>query len=199
MDGIILAGGQSRRFGYPKTFLPYQGKPFYQWAIDRMQPFVDQIYFVTLQEHLPYIEDGLSNVHLMVDEPSLKGKGPLAGIFSAMNASNQDCFVTMPIDTPQLEGSVLHQLCLQPLDSYDARIPIVNGKLQPLIGLFHRSVHAVIREQLTREQYSMQALVRKISVDYVMMDQTMDRYFHNINTKEAYDQMTLDEYKRGLE
>ena len=64
--GVLLAGGESRRFGVPKAFSSYKGKAMYQWALDALAPLVEKTVVIshpTLIERfkqecaLPVLED----------------------------------------------------------------------------------------------------------------------------------------------
>lgn len=47
ITGIILAGGKSSRMGTDKGFLLLNNKPFVQYSIDALKPFVSEIMIVS--------------------------------------------------------------------------------------------------------------------------------------------------------
>ncbi|MDB4121430.1 NTP transferase domain-containing protein [bacterium] len=47
ITGIILAGGKSSRMKTDKGFLLLNNKPFVQYSIDALKPFVSEIIIVT--------------------------------------------------------------------------------------------------------------------------------------------------------
>ena len=49
--GIVLAGGQSKRFGEPKALALRRGKPFLFYSVEALRPIVDQV-VVVAQPHI---------------------------------------------------------------------------------------------------------------------------------------------------
>ncbi|GAA3320213.1 hypothetical protein GCM10020331_030290 [Ectobacillus funiculus] len=76
--GIVLAGGQSHRFGEPKALQHWKGKSFLTYSIDALQPSVDEIVVISHLKELVH----LPGVVVREDLEEYSGMGPLAGIFN---------------------------------------------------------------------------------------------------------------------
>lgn len=88
---IILSGGQSRRMGRAKAFLPYDAN---RWMIERVAEqaltAVDEVWIVTSEEDKARCEERFQSypaVHITADRTALAGQGPLAGMLSGMQAA----------------------------------------------------------------------------------------------------------------
>lgn len=185
--GVIVAGGQSRRFGSDKAFSLYKGKPFFQHSLQAVSSFADEVIIVTSSALFPRF-DALANVKVVEDIEEFKGCGPLAGIYTAMNEYQAEWYAVLPVDVPLVTSSLVDRLVSKIDSRYDAIVPVIGGKLQPLLALYRDSVRERIYDQLVREEYKMGTILKGLSVLYLTEEEIGEREaFHNINTKEDYD------------
>lgn len=182
--GIVLAGGQSRRFGSPKSFAEKDGKSFYQWSIDTLVPVVNSIVLITNRElEKKFIDRGKVAVYTDIEQHS--GKGPLAGIYTAMTKKPATWYAVIPTDVPFMDKKVFERLWKDRETGKQAIIPIVNGRLQPLIGYFHVSLKPIIEKLLEADRLNMVALLDEAQVTYVQFED--ETPFININRLEDYE------------
>jgi molybdenum cofactor guanylyltransferase len=177
--GIILAGGQSRRFGTPKAFALLKGIPFYQYSINVMEPFVESIVLVSNNDLIDKFERDAPNINLIIDNPAFAGLGPLAGIYSGMESIESEWYLVSPIDVPFMEESVWEILLENIEVGKDAIVPMVNGRMQPLISIFHQSVKGKIERQLISQELSLKQLIAKCQVKWIEIEK--EESFRNIN------------------
>ncbi|MEN2767392.1 molybdenum cofactor guanylyltransferase [Ornithinibacillus xuwenensis] len=189
--GIILGGGQSRRFGSPKAFEEKDGVAFYEYSVQAMGAFTKDIILVTNTNLLSRFSVN-SLMHVITDIEDINGLGPLAGIYSAMDRAKADWYLVSPIDVPFIEASIFEMLLQQHQDSdTDAIVPIVNGKLQPLIAVLNYSIKEKVKEQLRIKELSMRQLFDKCRVTYFAIDK--EKPFININTKDDLERYIMKE------
>src|ERR1700724_95875 len=82
VGGIVLCGGQSKRMGRPKAWLPFAGEIMLPRVVRMLGAVVCPIVVVAAQEQdLPPLPDG---VRIVRDEE--KGRGPLAGLAAGLAA-----------------------------------------------------------------------------------------------------------------
>jgi molybdenum cofactor guanylyltransferase len=181
--GIVLAGGESRRFGSPKAFAKREGVSFYQYSIDILTPFTSSIVLVTRPElqHMFYREEDVG-VKVINDQDIYRGQGPLAGIYSAMDEVFADWYFVLPTDVPFIEKWVLEQLVQYTDSAVQAIVPIVCGKEQPLIAIYHKSVKNMIADQLSKGKRSLRNILEQIDVKYEKINN--EKPFRNINRPE---------------
>ncbi|CAN7258365.1 molybdenum cofactor guanylyltransferase [Rossellomorea sp. LjRoot5] len=187
LAGVIVAGGQSRRFGSDKAFSLYKGKPFFQHSLQAVSSFADEVIIVTSRALFSRF-DALPNVKVVEDVEEFKGCGPLAGIYTAMSEYQAEWYAVLPVDVPLVTSSLVNRLISKVDERYDAIVPVIGGKLQPLLALYRESVREKIYDQLVSEDYKMGNILKGLSVLYLTEEEVGERKaFHNINTKQDYD------------
>ncbi|GKU84537.1 molybdenum cofactor guanylyltransferase [Niallia sp. NCCP-28] len=181
--GIILAGGQSKRYGEPKAFALKRGKYFYQYALHALQQCIEQTIIIA---HPTLIKkfSSLEKAVVIEDDKRYRGFGPMAGLFSAMEAEEAVWYIVLPIDTPFITPSTINKLLAAAEEGYEAIIPLIDGRDQPLIAMYHQKTKTKIEELLKKKNLSMHGLLQQISVKYV--EGLDEREFININKKSDY-------------
>ncbi|GAB3060050.1 molybdenum cofactor guanylyltransferase [Virgibacillus ainsalahensis] len=184
LQGVLLAGGESRRFGSPKAFAQKDGTPFYNYSFQAIKPFVDSVLIVTNPKLNPLFKQEGQSFTVVNDINKYRGQGPLAGIYTAMEVSNAKWYIIIPIDVPFMQQRVIDLLISHIHTDADAIIPVVSGKMQPLISIFHHSVKKVIEKQLDHGERAVDQLLKECKVNYVPMDD--EKSFTNINRQTDY-------------
>ncbi|WP_449539436.1 molybdenum cofactor guanylyltransferase [Ferdinandcohnia sp. Marseille-Q9671] len=187
--GIILAGGESRRFGSPKAFATLHNKYFFEYAIDALQGNVDNINIVS---HPRLINQFQKHVTLKIvqDVPQFQGYGPLAGLITAMKEDKADWYVVLPCDTPFVTNNLVKQLISYTTNKdIDAVVPVIDGRKQPLVAIYHSRVAQRIEELLFEKRFKLSFLLDSCNVRYVTNDnlELQGLEFENINNKEEYE------------
>lgn len=106
---VILAGGQSRRFGSNKAFASIHGEPLIDIMIKRIQH--QTVGPIAINAAADAGFDGLKQPILTDRLPG--GLGPLAGLHAAMQWADQEGYetvVTTPVDTPLLPENFIERL-----------------------------------------------------------------------------------------
>lgn len=116
--GVVLAGGQSRRFGSDKAAAPFRGRTLLDFSIMALRPHCDLV-LVAGRYHPAY--------PLSADRPG-RGFGPLGGLAGAMQRARTLGFsrlLSLPCDTPRLPDGLLAALLLQAEGAYVAACPVI--------------------------------------------------------------------------
>ena len=186
---IVLVGGRSSRMGQPKAALDFGGMPLLTRIVVELKRRFDEIVIVAApaSEGQPRIEiPGLKIVH---DETAFAG--PLDALRRGLNALEHTVAFVCSCDLPLLNSDVAAELVAM-LDDFDAVIPEVGGKLQPL--------HAVYRKRCANAIESLAASGEKRLTAGRQCDQreksrrrrSAERFdpqlrsFFNVNTPEDY-------------
>lgn len=99
LNGLVLAGGQSRRMGQDKALMLYNGRTLLDHATSLLE--AAGCSNVLISRNAPgYMSDVIADV------------GPLAGVLTALNAigSNNELLV-LPVDMPRMSADMLRRLC----------------------------------------------------------------------------------------
>ncbi|WP_161974915.1 molybdenum cofactor guanylyltransferase [Bacillus timonensis] len=191
ITGILLAGGESRRFGSPKAFAKLHHKFFYEYAVEALKGNVRKLVIVS---HPALVEQfqNQTSVEVIQDLPEYKGNGPLAGMFTAMQKEPSDWYVVLPCDTPFVTDELVKQLITYTNDqNIDAIVPVINDRQQPLIAVYHGRVAMRIEELLNVQQFKMSHLLDACSVKFVTNQELhlQGMEFENINDKTEYQKL----------
>ncbi|ARF17877.1 molybdenum cofactor guanylyltransferase [Sporosarcina ureae] len=178
--GVLLAGGQSRRFGSPKAFATHEGHSFYQYSLEALRPICDDIVVVTRPEFQEQFPD---SVHVTTDLAAYAGMGPLAGILSAMELMEADRYVVLPCDMPFIEASIMKRL--MELHKGDISSVTVEGKRHPLVSVWDARVKPTIKQALrdsNRRVMHVQGQHESQWIEGALLTPTPEIAFKNVNT-----------------
>ena len=185
MTGVILAGGKSSRLGRSKALQVIGDKSLIQWVIDHLVTISSDIVIVTAYgEPVPHSSRTATKVVADVSP----GKGPLAGLYSGLMASSGSHAIVVGCDTPFLSTRLLEYM-VQIRSTFDAVLPRIDNKLEPLCAVYSRSCLGSIRALLERNELSVLKVFDMVKVRYVEEDEINmfdpDRLsFFNINSQD---------------
>lgn len=179
---IILAGGESKRFGEPKALLKFDDKLIVEIIVNKLQEFFSEIIIVTDDteplRHLPVIltEDILADCK----KSSLRGLH--AGLKTSTSAYNFVIACDMPF-VNLLLIKYMHSI----IPECDAVIPRVGEYLQPLYAFYHKECVDTIEKCLLAGKFKIIDLYRILKIRYIEKEdiQRIDpeqKAFFNINT-----------------
>ncbi|WP_439874345.1 molybdenum cofactor guanylyltransferase [Bacillus mycoides] len=191
--GIVLAGGMSSRFGEPKALAIWKGATFVEHIVKVMTTALQEVVVISHSDIKERVEQFVQ-VPVIEDIPHYKGNGPLAGIVSGMEYIDSDWYIIMPCDAPNVSNEWITILLEQTSNEYDAVVPIINGRKQPLLAAYHNRVKEKVYTLLQDEKRSMGQLLSQCNVKYVAGEdvQADAEWFINVNTKEEYVQAQKD-------
>ncbi|MFC4404837.1 molybdenum cofactor guanylyltransferase [Gracilibacillus xinjiangensis] len=189
LTGVIIAGGESSRFGKPKAFAKYKGKELYLHAIDSLGNITNKISVIAREEHMECYQPP---IHLLKDDPLFKGLGPLAGLYTVMSQVEADWYITLPVDTPCVNREILQRLLPGDNAKVQAFVPIVTGRKQPLIATYHYTAKQVVYDLLIKNKRSMHGLLDQLRVQYITFDDSCEPCFYNVNTEEELRKLQLE-------
>ncbi len=175
--GLVLAGGQSKRFGQDKALALHDGKTFLETAVDLLDAADIHPVVVTRGEA------DYSFLKCPILKDKLKARGPLGGIYTAMSVYPGTRFIVLTCDMPALNASALRTLL-----SYDQAEDIVafshQSSLQPFPGIYSFSLFELIIRRLLREDTSMMGLIKEVENKAILSWEGDSAIFANINHPE---------------
>ena len=181
---VILAGGQSRRFGGGyKTLYTFNKMSILDRIIQNFKKLEVEIVLNVNSNEDQFLKTGL---HLIKDELE-NFQGPLAGIYSSMkwvleNRKNIEWIFTSPSDTPFLNKNLVNKFLST---NYNNKTKIViaksSNKTHPVIGFWHISLIKSLEEFLAKENRKIMHWVE--GQNYEILNFENKNNFFNINTK----------------
>ncbi|WP_183041094.1 molybdenum cofactor guanylyltransferase [Salipaludibacillus neizhouensis] len=188
--GIILAGGKSSRMGTNKALLTVNGEQTIVRLLERLLNIVDEVILVTNDKETYEFLD----VQMVTDNE--KDRGPLAGLEAGLAASKHSWNLIVACDLPFFEEKIVEVL-LHSLKqtACDAVIPLINGRAQPLMALYHRRVLPTIEQSLKENKLRLRDVFTQINSRFVTEEEFLkagysekeiEKLFFNMNNPEDY-------------
>ena len=173
---MVLAGGESRRFGSDKALAQFRGEPllahvlrglcaagFAQVAVAAKQPQK----YAPVAEEIAYL--ARRQIELLEDLRPLQT--PLAGLAAGLAASRHALVFACAADMPFAADDALLDALFAVAPAHDAVVPEAGGSLQPLCGLWRRAPCLAAAEALLAGPRpvgprAIFALVRTLKLDW---------------------------------
>lgn len=190
ISGVILAGGQSKRFGSNKALIVKDGIPLLQYLIAQLEHLFDEIIISTGVIKYDFIKQKQIN-------DIFQFCGPLGGIHSALVHSSNDKIFVISCDLPNINTDFIREFCQLALN-YKNSVLCINDTIQPLCGIYHKENISIIEQIINSEEVKIDK--RKLSMfnfvhyiqPFIIEASEMHNYnkdiLLNINTPEDYAQ-----------
>ena len=200
ISGLILAGGENRRFPIPKGFIKINGSLVIERSLSLLKKVFDEV-SISANKPEPYFYLG---VPLIGDV--LFSKGPMSGIYSGLANTSTDSIFTIACDMPFVKMEVISYICERHKDisdDIDATIPIYNGQPQPLLGIYRKTILSYIDDLILNEKTSMRHLLTEINTNFIKESDIMvidqeGESFVNINTMEDYEKVVNSDQRTAF-
>ncbi|WP_342563385.1 molybdenum cofactor guanylyltransferase [Paenibacillus sp. FSL R7-0345] len=200
-SGIILTGGASRRMGTDKALLELGGRP----VIARLSDELGQLAGSTIIACGPRQRQEYSGLGLQQVADVYPGCGPLAGLHAALSHTQHEWNLIAACDLPFASAEFLRYILGTHTEAQthtgssnqgsgaDAAVAVSReGRVQPLLGLYHKRVVPVLEAALAAGNYRFMDCLNKLDVLYVPesgfipADPSAPSPVFNMNTPEDY-------------
>ncbi|CAM3112141.1 molybdenum cofactor guanylyltransferase [Paenibacillus lupini] len=195
LDGIILAGGQSRRMGGSmKALLPVGEQLMIERVREKMQLLCSNITAVAASEEQA---KRLSDLKLVTVIDTSPGQGPLAALVTAFQYSRHSALWVSACDMPFVSEKAAALLVdYMERSGSMAAVPEINGRLHPLQAVYRAECAEQAQQCLLDGDYSMKGFLKRISYVRVTEEPFAAAGIHlnfvdNINTPDEYQNAQL--------
>jgi molybdenum cofactor guanylyltransferase len=193
-SAVILAGGQSRRMGMAKATLRFGKRTILELLIAELRDHFDDLLIIAAPKQIEtfavddLIRTASAPVRLLRDRTGYQGAAPALACGLAA-ASNKIAFACS-CDLPLLRAEVAVALCTM-LNGYEAVIPQIDGRPQPLCAVYQREVADVIEMQLASGERRLTRITQDLKAYRPEEDELrrIDPKLHsflNVNTPQDY-------------
>lgn len=186
INGLILAGGRSRRFNnQDKALMPFNGTTLVEHAVDRLKKQTHSV-LVSANRHFDFYQQ--RNINYIEDKIA-DYAGPLAGIHAALATNKTPWLVSIACDTPCFPKDYVSQLA-NAVISNNTLIAVARSqnRLQNISMLIHQSLFDSLDCYLKAGERKAQIWLEQLQPSIVDFNQPEDSFF-NINTEEQLQQM----------
>jgi molybdopterin-guanine dinucleotide biosynthesis protein A len=196
VTGIILAGGQSRRMGRDKAFLPFGRGVLIERVIEVIQQVTSDLILITNSPE-QYQRFGLPMFTDVIPDA-----GSLGGIYTGLVSAKTPHGLCLACDMPFVKPDFLRLLCDTAAEA-DVVIPRNADDFQPLCAVYSQACQAPIQQKIAAGRLKItgffgQVHVRIIDGALLAHYDPYDVMFFNANTPEEYvkAQQLLNQEKR---
>jgi len=179
---VIFAGGKSSRMGEDKALLPFGGYPtLTEFQYQRLKKIFKEVYISCKNKEKFSFE-----ASFIEDPASSQAFAPTAGFVAIFGALKEEKFFALSVDAPFVDADLIEQLIQSDLlqSSYDATIARSTNGMEPLCGIYHRSLEDDFRSMLENDTHKLGFLLKNKNTNYVHFDCVEP--FMNLNHKEEY-------------
>lgn len=180
MNGIILAKGKSKRLSCNKALIEINKEPLIQRIIRIIKKYCKDILIISNDERLSLFGKRFSDI--------FKDKGPISGLYTGLYYSDSERNLVLASDMPFLEKSLIEYININ--GNFQAVIPKIDGKAQPLCAIYSKETIPIIKEQIEGGKLSLNLLIKRLNAFYIDCDRFKNAFF-NINTDEDLTQVAL--------
>jgi molybdopterin-guanine dinucleotide biosynthesis protein A len=159
----ILAGGQSRRMGRDKAFLPVAGRPVIERVIQCVMPLSDDVTIIT---NTP---EKYHHLGCRMESDVYPGKGSVGGIYTAVHMARYSYCLVVACDMPFLNPNLLQHL-MTLTSGFDVVIPQIKDFPETMHAIYGKGCLEPIERRLLADHLKIIAFFEDVRVRYVERD-----------------------------
>ena len=183
-SGFVLAGGKSSRMGQDKAFMQFGKRTLLAHALELARAAAGGVWIVGSAEKFAAFGPVLEDV--------FPGRGPLAGIQSALATTRTELNLITAVDMPFLQLDFVNYLIARARASQaQVIVPRAGGGLQPLCAVYRKDFEAVARRSLQTGKNKIDLLFTEVQT-LIIEPPELERngfgeeMFRNLNTKQDW-------------
>jgi molybdopterin-guanine dinucleotide biosynthesis protein A len=193
-SAIVLAGGQSRRMGRVKAALSFGSATILGRIIKELSGHFDDLIVVAAPREaepcdIRRLLPPSIRVRLIRDPNQFEG--PADALARGLRTARHGIAFVCSCDLPLIRADIAVALCGM-LRGYDAVVPEIGGRLQPLYAAYRREATAMIEKGIAAGDRRLTALLETLRLLRINEAELRRRdpdltSFLNVNTPEEYD------------
>ena len=179
LTAVILAGGNSSRFGSPKELARFDESRLIDISVKIAKELTSDIIIINKNNFLMYSQD------IPVYSDLIPNCGPLGGIYSALHFSKNNWIATIPCDMPLLNPEIYRYLFAKRKDYFSIVAKSETG-LEPLVSIWTKTKLGKVKNKIQNGKFSTRICQKELSaveVDVTKMKNYKIEWFFNINYK----------------
>ncbi|MEM9283917.1 MAG: formate dehydrogenase accessory sulfurtransferase FdhD [Verrucomicrobiota bacterium] len=189
-DAVLIAGGQSSRFGTDKAVVDWKGEPLYLFQLSKLRDCrPDHLWlsahaeqaFSDLPEDVTRIDD---------DEPAM---GPMGGLVSIFRRSKAEFVLVLGVDLPLMTIEFLEGMLVR----REGLVPRTSQFWEPMAALYPRQkMRSLIEIALKNNDRKLQRLIdqahQEETIKELPVSDSEHLLFTNLNTREDLSRIDPD-------
>ncbi len=179
---VIFAGGKSSRMGKDKALLPFGGfDTLTEFQLQRLQKLFKTVYISCKSK-----EKFNLDAHYIEDIASGGVYAPTTGFIAIFDALKEDAFFALSVDAPFVDEDTISKLLIEDSKELDACIAQTDSGIQPMCGIYHRSLQNSFVKMLQEDNHKLGFLLKNSNTKFVHSQE--DKKFLNLNNPQEYEE-----------
>lgn len=196
--GVVLAGGESRRFGdVDKALAELDGVPLVERAVSAVGEATDAEPVVAVRDEEGYeaVQEVLETEARFVFDSDMY-EGPVAGLDAAVRAVDSPrvfvCGCDMPLVEPEVVRSLLDALC----GDFGAVVPVEDDVLEPLHSALGLSAAVDVLDDAEPDD-GVYDILKRLDIKTVEKTGAVGRSTTNVNTRAELEDLRRGSFRRS--
>lgn len=179
---ILFAGGKSSRMGEDKALLPFGSfKTLTQFQLHRLQKIFKNVYISCRDARKFDFEASF------IEDVRTEGIfAPTAGFVAIFAELQEERFFVLSVDAPFVGEEEIHNIFQNDTQESDATVARVFCEVQPMCGIYHRSLEKEFRTMLKTDTHKLGFLLKNSKTTYVDFED--EKPFVNLNHPHEYEE-----------
>ena len=189
MNIIILAKGEkSSRLNLDKAFLKIKRKTLIELLIEKTKSLFDKIYIITISPEKFKIYE---REKIKVVKDDLKC-GPIGGIYTGLKESDSVYNFVLAVDHVFVDKEMISYM-MEKEKTYQALISKTGDFIQPLCGIYTKSVLEIIERKIKKGEYKLSEIFNEVKTEY--LEKELEQFgnpeilFFNLNTEKDLEEV----------
>ena len=182
IPAIIFAGGKSSRMQVDKALLPFENyKTLSEFQYKKLQKYFHHVYLSSKKDKFDFECEVLLDTHDVYS--------PLVALVSIFERIDAEIIFVLSVDAPLVDKSVLTKLFHAYDTQYDAIIAQSPQGLQPLCGIYNRSILTEAKNALSKDIHKLTHLLKSTHTHTVQFES--EELFTNLNFRHEYEKLCI--------
>ena len=177
---VIFAGGKSSRMGEDKALLPF-GKysTLAEYQYKKLQKVFHHVSLSAKNDKFDF------DCHVILDRE--EESSPLVGIISMFEIlKDADAIFILSVDAPFVDKAVIQDIMQKEKSEADVIVAKSPSGIQPLCGLYKRSILPFAKEQYKQGNHRLQDLLARVKSEVIPFQNNTP--FTNLNHPQEYEE-----------
>ncbi len=178
LTGLVLMGGQSRRMGQDKAWMPWHGEPLWQRQVRLLATLCAPVWRAVRHGARP-------EPNIIVDASPFPGPAP--ALVQALTSMPGTWLLVLAVDLPQVDLALLQALvAARTPDGVTMAASL--ARIQPLCSIWHRSAAERLPNPEQTVNASIQSLLTRVPQSTYHLPAERSHLLHNVNAPEDWKQ-----------
>lgn len=197
INAVLLAGGESSRFGSDKALIPFAGMTLIEYIYYKLKENFADVIIIAQKESYSFIKTA------KIREDIYQNKGPLAGIYTGLLYSDTEYNFICGCDMPFLNKNYFDFLKeeLAADNSPQIIVPEYQNYYEPLAAIYNQNLLTLIKDNLKNNNLRIKSFYEKSDLKVIkeaVLEKkfNLEKLFFNLNYYQDYEQ-ALSYLKKG--